>query len=273
LLPDIAENLPQVVESNTPQLQDAAGECLLYHEVMTRVFVADAKPEERAALRLVLLDLKMEVAGEAADWVTTLTQVPISNTNMLLIEWDLLPSPASVALEELRRACPTALVIVLISYLDARQQAALSAGADAFISKGELPERVAERLRTVAAGIRTLDVNLLNEKIENQHIKIVPSAGAIGNSVLQGEDLEDHAMDKNEFEGKWEIIKDQSKVWWSLITDDDLKKVEQADIKFFEYVTLLQLKYGYDRQVAKDEVAKHVAEYDTKLKVLITTRP
>ena len=80
-------------------------------------------------------------------------------------------------------------------------------------------------------------------------------------------------MDKNEFENRWEIIKDQSKVWWSLITDDDLKKVEQADVKFFEYVTILQLKYGYDRQVAKDEIGKRVADYDTKLRVLITTRP
>jgi DNA-binding NarL/FixJ family response regulator len=47
------------------------------------------------------------------------------------------------------------LVIVLISHLDARQQAALSAGADAFISKGETPERVAEHLRIVAASVRT----------------------------------------------------------------------------------------------------------------------
>jgi hypothetical protein len=80
-------------------------------------------------------------------------------------------------------------------------------------------------------------------------------------------------MDKNEFESKWKIIKDQSKVWWSLITDDDLEQIEKADIKFFEYVTILQLKYGYDRQVAKDEVAKRVADYDTKLRVLIATRP
>ena len=80
-------------------------------------------------------------------------------------------------------------------------------------------------------------------------------------------------MDKNEFENRWEIIKDQSKVWWSLITDADLKQVEQAEIKFFEYVTILQLKYGYDRQVAKDEIAKRVADYDTKLRVLNTTRP
>ena len=52
-------------------------------------------------------------------------------------------------------ACPAALVIILISHMDARQQAALSAGADAFISKGETPDRVAERLRSVAASLRT----------------------------------------------------------------------------------------------------------------------
>ncbi len=60
---------------------------------------------------------------------------------------------------------------------------------------------------------------------------------------------------------------------WSLITEADLKKVEQADIKFFEYVTILQLKYGYDRQVAKDEVGRHVAEYETKLQTMIAMRP
>jgi DNA-binding NarL/FixJ family response regulator len=121
---------------------------------MTRVFLADALTEERSALRLMLLDLNMEIAGETADWPTTLAQAPISRADMLLVDWDLLPSAAPTAvLEELRKACPEALVIVLISHLDARQQAALSAGTDAFISKGETPERVAECLRTVAAGV------------------------------------------------------------------------------------------------------------------------
>jgi len=121
---------------------------------MTRVYVADAKPEERSALRLVLLDLKMEVVGEAADWFTTLAQAPTRRTDMLLIDWDLLPNSPTAALDELRKACPAALVIILISHLDARHQAALSAGADAFISKGETPDRVAERLRLAAASVR-----------------------------------------------------------------------------------------------------------------------
>ncbi|MBC7877912.1 MAG: response regulator transcription factor [Anaerolineales bacterium] len=120
---------------------------------MTRVYIADAKREERSALRLLLLDLQMEIAGEGTDWATTFAEVPTSRSDILLIDWDVLPSTPSAALAELRVACPSALVIVLISPLDARQQAALSAGADAFISKGETPERVAEHLRTVASKV------------------------------------------------------------------------------------------------------------------------
>jgi DNA-binding NarL/FixJ family response regulator len=120
---------------------------------MTRVYVANANSDERSALRLLLKDLKMEIAGEAPDWPTTLAQAPISQTDMLLVDWTLIPGVSAAALEDLRQACPAALVIILISSLDARQQAALSAGADAFISKDEAPDRVAERLRNAAASV------------------------------------------------------------------------------------------------------------------------
>ena len=148
-------SVPQVAETDTPQTQDASGEFVLYDESMTRVFIADGLPEERSALRLVLVDLHLEVVGEAADWVTTLAQAPTLRPDMLLIDWNMLPKDTqNAALAALREACPGALMIVLISHLDARQQAALSSGADTFISKGETPERVAERLRAVVAGIR-----------------------------------------------------------------------------------------------------------------------
>jgi DNA-binding NarL/FixJ family response regulator len=124
---------------------------------MTRVYIADAKLEERAALRLLILDLKMDVVGEAADWLTTLAKAPPTELDMLLVDWDLLPADMGVkALTILREACPNAIVVILISHLDARQQAALSAGADAFISKGETPDRVAERIRLAAANVRIL---------------------------------------------------------------------------------------------------------------------
>ncbi len=122
---------------------------------MVRVYIADALPSERLALRLMLLDLNMEIAGEADDWSITLAQTPICQTDILMVEWKLLPDAPGAALDELRKACPKALVIILIGSMVDRQQASLSAGIDVFISKSELPERVAEHLRAAAAKIRT----------------------------------------------------------------------------------------------------------------------
>ena len=74
--------------------------------------------------------------------------------DMLLVDWILLPINCGVqALTELRAACPNTIVIVITSHLDARGQAAISIGADAFISKGETPERVAEHLRWAATNV------------------------------------------------------------------------------------------------------------------------
>lgn len=120
---------------------------------MTRVFLADSQPDVRSALLLLLQDLNMQVVGNAADWSTALTQAAEIQPDMLVVDWDLIPTGTSLL--ELRATCPVSVVIVLISSLDARQQAALSAGADSFISKSETPDRVAERLRAAAASARS----------------------------------------------------------------------------------------------------------------------
>ena len=118
---------------------------------MTLVYLADAKPEERSALRLLFLDLEMEVAGEAADWPTVLAQMPASHADMILVEWTLVSAAPATAVHELRRACPGVLVIVVLSYPEVLEQAALSAGADVFITRNENAERVAKLLRAAAA--------------------------------------------------------------------------------------------------------------------------
>ncbi len=124
---------------------------------MTRVYLADDLPDERSALRMMLLDLEMEVIGEAADWSATLANAPSTRLDMLLISWDLLPIGWGVeALAKLRAACPGAIVVVLASNLEARQQAALSAGVDVFISKNDTPERVALHLRLAAARVQAI---------------------------------------------------------------------------------------------------------------------
>jgi DNA-binding NarL/FixJ family response regulator len=117
---------------------------------MTRVLLAAPQTDVRAALRLLLLDLSMEVVGEAADWPITLALAPETRPDMLLVDWEIIPVGSGNTLAQLRAVCPATVVIVLISQLEARQQAALSAGADAFISKGEMPDRVADRLRAAA---------------------------------------------------------------------------------------------------------------------------
>lgn len=121
---------------------------------MTRVFIADTRAEERFALQVLLRDLDLEVVGEASDWVTTLAQAPASGMEMLLVDWDVMPEAARDALDELRRVCPPYVTILLISRLDARQQAAVSSGADAFVSKMETGERIVDQFRSVAESIR-----------------------------------------------------------------------------------------------------------------------
>jgi len=117
---------------------------------MIRILLATPQPDVRAALRLLLLDLSMEVVGEAADWPVALALALETRPDMLLVDWELITVDSGNTLTQLRAVCPAAAVIVLLSQLDARQQAALSAGADAFISKGEMPDRVADRLRSAA---------------------------------------------------------------------------------------------------------------------------
>lgn len=127
---------------------------LVQDKSMTRVYLADGQTAERSALRLMLQDLKMNVVGEAADWVTALADAPATRLDILLADFNLIPGEPAAALAKLRLACPNAIAIILLSHLDAHHQAVLSAGADGFISKGESPERVAEHLRCAARSVR-----------------------------------------------------------------------------------------------------------------------
>jgi DNA-binding NarL/FixJ family response regulator len=120
---------------------------------MIRVYVATAKPEIRAAIRTMLLDLDVEVVGEASDWFTTLAQASTTNFNVLLVDWDILPMNAVTGLLEIRRACTYAVIVVLISQLDASKQAALADGADAFISTNEIPDLLVKKLHLLAENI------------------------------------------------------------------------------------------------------------------------
>ena len=69
-------------------------------------------------------------------------------------------------------------------------------------------------------------------------------------------------VNKDIFENKWAQIRAQSMVWWSLFTEEDLKKVEKAPVKLDKYAMMLRMKYGYTHERAREEISKRIAELD-----------
>lgn len=68
-------------------------------------------------------------------------------------------------------------------------------------------------------------------------------------------------VNRSKFDEKWKLIRNQSTEWWSLMAEQDLKKVDKAEDKLDKFVTMLQVKYGYTRREAKEDINKHWAEY------------
>jgi DNA-binding NarL/FixJ family response regulator len=107
-----------------------------------RIFLADLQAKVRFALR-VLLERQpgLEVVGEAARAEDLLVQIALSGADLMLLDWNLAGADAAELLLELRCDRPDLRVIVLSGRPEARE-AALAAGADAFVSKGDPPDRL-----------------------------------------------------------------------------------------------------------------------------------
>jgi len=71
-------------------------------------------------------------------------------------------------------------------------------------------------------------------------------------------------MNKAIFEEKWSLIRGQVNTRWSLMVEYDLIKVDKAEVKFNRFVNMLQVKYGYTRQKAREEISNLWTEYESK---------
>ena len=71
-------------------------------------------------------------------------------------------------------------------------------------------------------------------------------------------------MNKALFEENWKVIRSQINARWSLMAEYDLVKVDKADVKFNKFVTMLQVKYGYTRKQAREEIGNLWVEYESK---------
>ena len=111
-----------------------------------RIVIADDQADVRSALRLLLeQEPEITVVAEAGDAALLMAQVHRSRPDLLLLDWELPGLPATELLPILRDMCEDLMVIALSGHPEARQ-VALAAGANAFISKGDPPERVLDAL-------------------------------------------------------------------------------------------------------------------------------
>ena len=121
-----------------------------------RILVADSRPDVRSALKLLLeQDAEMVVSSEAKKGGDVLEQVKVTCPDVIILDCDLPGLRAGDLLRAVRAVCPRVWVVALCARSEARQ-AAMLAGADAFVSKAEPPQRSTEYYpaRHRVAGLR-----------------------------------------------------------------------------------------------------------------------
>jgi DNA-binding NarL/FixJ family response regulator len=113
-----------------------------------RILLADDQPKVRLGLRLLLEQEEWaSVEGEAAEAQSLLAQVESTQPDLVLLDWSLQSSEGPNLLLVLRACCPGLAVVVLSGQPEVEQEA-LDAGADAFVSKADPPERLLATIRS-----------------------------------------------------------------------------------------------------------------------------
>ncbi len=120
-----------------------------------RILLADHRSRVRFALRALLEQRPgVNVIGEAVDAGSLLTQAGVTCPDLVLLDWRL-RGLAMDSLPALRRVCPDVRVIALSGRPEERRLA-LDAGADAFVSKVDSPERLLATIDNYAGGIHNV---------------------------------------------------------------------------------------------------------------------
>ena len=113
-----------------------------------RILLADDQPKVRLGLRLLLEQEEWaSVVGEAADAESLLAMAEVAQPDLVLLDWSLHRSEKLDLLSALRGCCPGLAMVVLSGQPEAEQDA-LDAGADAFVSKADPPERLLAAIRS-----------------------------------------------------------------------------------------------------------------------------
>jgi uncharacterized protein YjbJ (UPF0337 family) len=73
--------------------------------------------------------------------------------------------------------------------------------------------------------------------------------------------IENNTMNHDIFAGHWKQMRGTLKSWWGKLSDDDCEWIEGQKDKL---IGLVQEKYGYTRDQAREEVDRRFNEYDDK---------
>ena len=63
-------------------------------------------------------------------------------------------------------------------------------------------------------------------------------------------------MNEDMLKSQWQQMRNQIKEWWSVLTDDDLDKINGRRDRLIGF---LQLKYGFTKEQATRELDDHLA--------------
>ena len=141
---------------------------------MTSVVVADDQDLVRSGLALVLEARGIDVVGEAADGREAVDVVRRTRPDVVLMDVRMPVMDGIAATRSITGAGLPTRVLVLTTYdLDGYVYDALRAGASGFLLKATPPDRLAEGVRTVAAGEALLAPSLTRRLIE-EHVRRPP---------------------------------------------------------------------------------------------------
>ena len=73
--------------------------------------------------------------------------------------------------------------------------------------------------------------------------------------------IENNTMNHDIFAGHWKQMRGTLKSWWGKLSDDDFEWIDGQKNKL---IGLVQEKYGYTRDQAREEVDRRFNEYDNK---------
>jgi len=132
-----------------------------------RILLAEHHSQVLKALQTLLKEKTAYIlVGEAIDADSLLDQVEKTKPDLVLLAWDLPGRPSAEIIAALNALDPRPKVVVISSKLDV-DEAALNAGADAFVRKVDPPKNLLIALR------------LMQSELEEQAIKQVDKSAKV----------------------------------------------------------------------------------------------